>query len=246
MNNENETEELKEMAREEMERRFSEADEKYMGMLEGYVAGGFCETLAQLAIYLGKERAERALGKFPEEMRADIERRIDALGNKACRTDSEIVLEAEHVFEKAGVCGKAMADSVINGAGQKVLATLYHENDALFARNPVLATSVKKHLFLFEDIVHLCDRDTQRMLREIDMKTLAKALRGNNTKAVRKKVFRNMTKRAAKRQKMEMEFMGPIPVREVDAAQNEILEVIRQLEKKGDIVIPRFEGEVVV
>ncbi|MBD5441841.1 MAG: hypothetical protein HDR34_00290 [Treponema sp.] len=149
MNNENESEELKEMAREEMERRFSEADEKYMGMIEEYVAGGFCETLARLAIYLGKERAERALGKLPEEMRAEIERRIDAFGDKTCRTAPEIVFEAEHVLEKAGIDSKMMADSMINGAGQKVLATLYHENDALFARNPVLATSVEKHLFFF-------------------------------------------------------------------------------------------------
>ena len=246
MNNENESEELKEMAREEMERRFSEADEKYMGMIEEYVAGGFCETLARLAIYLGKERAERALGKLPEEMRAEIERQIDALGDKTCRTAQEIVFEAEHVFEKAGVCGKAMADSVINGAGQKVLATLYHESDALFARNPVLAASIERYTFLFEDIVRLSDRCTQKMLREIDMTPLAKALRGKNAKAVQKKVRRNMSKRAAENLKMEMEFMGPIPVREVEAAQNEILEVIRRLEKNDDIVIPRFEGEEVV
>ena len=240
MNNENETEELQEMMHEEMERRFSRADEKSMGMIEEYVAGGFCETLARLAVYLGKERAEKALGKLPEEIRAEIERRIDALDNKT-RTDQKIILEAEQVFQKTDFCGKAMADSVIEGAGQKVLATLYHESDALFTRNPVLATNIEKYIFRFEDIVRLSDRDTQKMLREVDVTTLAKALQGNNTKKVWKKVCRLMSKRAAKRQKEEIKFLGPVPVHEVDAAQNKILEVIRRLEKSGDIVIARFE-----
>ena len=245
MNNENETEESQKMAREEMERRFSETDEKSMGMIEEYVAGGFCETLAQLAVYLGKERAEKALGKLPEEIRTEIEKRIDALDNKT-RTDPEIVLEAEHVFKKTDFCGKAMADSVIEGAGQKMLAALYHESDALFTRNPVLAASIERYTFLFEDIVRLNDRCTQKMLREIDMTPLAKALRGKNTESVQQKIYQNMSKRAAENLKMEMEFIGPIPVREVEAAQNEILEVIRRLEKNDDIVIPRFEGEEVV
>ena len=244
MNNENEAEELQKMACEEMERRFSEADEKSMGMLEEYVAGGFCETLARIAVYLGKDRAEKALGKLPEKIRTEIEKRIDALDDKT-RTDPEIILEAEQVFKKTDFCGKAMADSVIEGAGQKVLAALYHESDALFTRNPVLTTNIEKYIFRFEDIVHLNDRATQNMLREVDMTTLAKALRGNNTKKVWKKVCRLMSKRAAKSLKMEMEFMGPVPVHEVDAAQNEILEVIRRLEKSGYIVIARFGEDVI-
>lgn len=237
MNNEIETAKLEEWAHEEMERLFSEADEKYMGMIEEYVEGGFCETLARLAIYLGKERAEKALGKLLEETRAEIERRIDALGDKTRRTDPEIVLEAGHVLEKAGVCSKMMADSVISSAGQKVLAALYHESDTLFARNPVLAASIERYTFLFEDIAHIDDRATQKILREVEGVTLAKALRGKNAEAVRKKIYQNMSKRAAEMLKEDIEFMGPIPVREVDAAQKEILDIIRRMEECGDIVI---------
>ena len=242
MNSEIETAKLEEWAHEEMERLFSEADEKYMGMIEEYVAGGFCETLARLAIYLGKERAEKALGKLSEKTRAEIERRIDALGDKTRRTDPEIVLEAGHVLEKAGVSSKMMADSVISSAGQKVLAALYHESDTLFARNPVLAASIERYTFLFEDIAHIDDRATQKILREVEEVTLAKALRGKNAEAVREKIYQNMSKRAAEMLKEDIEFMGPIPVREVDAAQKKILDIIRRLEECGEIVIiDRFE-----
>lgn len=237
MNSEVETAKLEEWAHEDMERRFSEADEKYMSIIEEYVASGFCETLARLAIYLGKERAEKALGKLPEETRAEIERRINALGDKTRRTDPEIVLEAGHVLEKAGIDSKMMADSVINGAGQKVLAALYHESDALFARNPVLAASIERYTFLFEDIAHIDDRATQRILRNVEQITLAKALRGKNAESVREKIYQNMSKRAAEMLKEDIEFMGPIPVREVDAAQKEILDIVRRLEECGDIVI---------
>ncbi|MBD5411847.1 MAG: hypothetical protein HDR51_03760 [Treponema sp.] len=245
MNSENETAKLEEWAHEEMERRFSEADEKYMGMIEEYVAGGFCETLARLAIYLGRERAERAIGKLSEETRAEVERRIEAFGDKTRRTDLEIVLEAGHVLEKAGINSKTMADSVINDAGQKVLAAFYHESDTLFARNPVLATSIEKYTFLFEDIAHIDDRATQKILREVEGVTLAKALRGKNAEAVREKIYQNMSKRAAEMLKEDIEFMGPIPVREVDAAQKEILDIIRRLEECGEIVIVDREEDFI-
>ncbi len=241
MDIEDEMEKIEELAHEEAERRLSEADEKCMGILEEYVAGGFYETLARLAVYLGKERAERALGKLSEEVRAEIEKRID---DKMSRADSEARFEAKHVLEKAGIDDKAMADFVIDGAGQKVFVALWHKRWGLFDRNPILANSVEKYMFLLEDIVHLSDRDTQRVLREVENTTLAKALKGKNTEAVREKFVRNMSKRAAEMLNEDIEFIGPIRIRDILAAQNEVLDIIRKLEDKGDIVIGRLGEDV--
>lgn len=243
MDNEDEESKLEEMAREEMRRRFSEADEKYMGMIEDYVAGGFCETLARLAVYLGKERADRALGKLPEEIRAGVEQQVGALGDKACRTDLKNCLEVEHVFKKAGVSSEEMADSVIDGAGQKVLATLYKEIGTLFTHNPVLVESIEEHMVLFEDIVYLDDLSTQKLLRVIDTMTLAMAFRGKNTEAVQEKIFRNMSKRAVEMLKEDMEFMGPVRIRDVLSAQNKILGTIIRYNRAGEINVTKFEKE---
>ena len=239
MDIEDEEAKFEELAREEMERRFSEADEKYMGMLEEYVASGFCETLARITIYLGKERAEKVLGKLPEEIRTEIEKRIDALDDKT-RTDKKNYLLAKQVLENAGVCDKMMADSVIKGAEQAVLVALYNESDALFNRNPVLERSIASNIFLFADIVFLDDMAIQRVLQKVNIRTLAKALKGNNTELAREKIFRNKSSRAVDMLKEEIEYMGPIRLHDVLDAQAEIIEIIKQMEKSGEIVIARF------
>ena len=98
----------------------------------------------------------------------------------------------------------------------------------------------------FEDIVLLDDRSIQKVLREVDSQELAKALKGVDAE-VQEKIFRNMSKRAAQLLREDMDFMGPIRLRDVEESQQKIVNIIRKLEDAGDIVIARAgEEELVV
>jgi flagellar motor switch protein FliG len=101
-------------------------------------------------------------------------------------------------------------------------------------------------MFVFEDIVLLDDRSIQKVLREVDTQDLAKALKGVDTE-VQEKIFRNMSKRASSLLREDMDFMGPIRLRDVEEAQQKIVNIIRKLEEAGDIIVARAgEEELVV
>ena len=100
-------------------------------------------------------------------------------------------------------------------------------------------------MFVFEDIVMLDDRAIQKVLREVDTQELSKALKSVDTE-VQDKIFRNMSKRAAGMLKEDMEFMGPVRLKDVEEAQQKIVSTIRHLEDSGEIVIARSgEDELV-
>jgi flagellar motor switch protein FliG len=101
-------------------------------------------------------------------------------------------------------------------------------------------------MFVFEDIVMLDDRAIQKVMREVDSQELAKALKSVDAE-VQDKIFRNMSKRAAGMLKEDMEFMGPIRLKDVEEAQQKIVSIIRHLEDTGEIVVARSgEDELVV
>lgn len=99
-------------------------------------------------------------------------------------------------------------------------------------------TELNKRIFMFEDIVLLDDRSIQKMLREVDPNELAKALKGADSE-VCDKIYRNMSKRAATMLKEEMEFLGPLSIKDIYEEREKIVSVIRRLEEYGDIVIAR-------
>ncbi|MBR4374415.1 MAG: hypothetical protein IKO57_12035 [Treponema sp.] len=99
-------------------------------------------------------------------------------------------------------------------------------------------TELNKRIFMFEDIVLLDDRSIQIVLREVDQVELAKALKGADSE-VCDKIYRNMSKRAATMLKEEMEFLGPLSIKDVYEEREKIVSVIRRLEESGDIVIAR-------
>ena len=118
--------------------------------------------------------------------------------------------------------------------------------EALEEEDPELAEEIKKRMFIFEDIVLLDDRAIQKVLREVDGQELAKALKAVDSE-VQDKIFRNMSKRAASLLREDMDFMGPIRLKDVEEAQQKIVNIIRKLEESGDIVVARAgEDELVV
>ncbi|MBR6711246.1 MAG: flagellar motor switch protein FliG, partial [Selenomonadaceae bacterium] len=114
--------------------------------------------------------------------------------------------------------------------------------ETLEVDNPELAEEIKRLMFVFEDIVMLDDRSLQMVLRDVDTKDLSLALKATPAE-VSNKVFKNMSKRAADMLKEEIEFMGPVKIRDVEEAQQKVVNVIRTLEDKGEIVISRGQGD---
>lgn len=104
--------------------------------------------------------------------------------------------------------------------------------------SPETFSELNKRIFMFEDIVLLDDRSIQKMLREVDQVELAKALKGADSE-VCDKIYKNMSKRAATMLKEEMEFLGPLSIKDVYEEREKIVSVIRRLEESGDIVIVR-------
>jgi flagellar motor switch protein FliG len=118
--------------------------------------------------------------------------------------------------------------------------------ETLEEKDPDLAEEIKRRLFVFEDIIGLDDRSLQRVLREVDVKDLSLALKGA-TEELRQKFFKNMSKRAAEMLNEDMQFMGPVRVRDVEESQQKVVNVVRALEDAGEIVIARGgEEELVV
>jgi len=103
--------------------------------------------------------------------------------------------------------------------------------------NPELATEIKRLMFLFDDIIYIDDKGVQRILREVDKKDLALALKIADDK-LKEKIFRNMSERAVALIKEELQYMGPVRLKEVEAAQMRIIEIIKQLEESQEIVLP--------
>ncbi|HOO75734.1 MAG TPA: FliG C-terminal domain-containing protein, partial [Tepiditoga sp.] len=117
--------------------------------------------------------------------------------------------------------------------------------DKLSERDPKLSEEIRKRMFVFEDLIKLDDRAVQRIIREIDTKDLTIALKGASDE-VKEIIFSNMSKRSAQIIREELEFMGPIRVKDVDDAQQRIVSVIRKLEEAGEIIIAGGGGEELI
>jgi flagellar motor switch protein FliG len=109
-----------------------------------------------------------------------------------------------------------------------------------------LAEEIKKRMFVFEDLVTLDDRSIQRVLKEVDMRDLALALK-TASQEVTNRIFKNISNRARDMIKEDMSLMGPVRLRDVEEAQQKIVNYIRQLDESGEIVIARGgEDEIIV
>lgn len=207
------------------------------------------QTIALILAYLEPQKSSIILGSLPHEIQSDVAKRIAIMD----RTSPEILREVERVLEKklstlssedytaaGGVESIVDILNLVDRSTEKTIIESLEEDD------PELAEEIKKRMFVFEDIVLLGDKDIQKVLREVDSTELAKALKGVNSE-VQDKIFRNMSKRAAAVLKEDMDFMGPIRLKDVEEAQQKIVSIIRKLEDAGDITIARAgEDELVV
>ena len=207
------------------------------------------QTIALILAYMPLSNASLILAKLAPELRADVAARIATMD----QTPPEVIRRVEQVLEKK--VSSILSQEMTKAGGPKALVDLLNRVDrsterliieSLTESNPELAETIKNMMFVFEDIVNLDDRAIQAILREIDMKELATALKGVGGE-VQNKIFKNMSERAVGMLKEDMEFMGPVRLRVVEESQQKIVGVIRRLEEAGEIVVGRSgEEEILV
>jgi flagellar motor switch protein FliG len=199
------------------------------------------QTIALILAYLEPEQASIIISGLPEEMQADIARRIALME----RTSPEIVKEVEAVLESK--LSSLMDQDFTTVGGVKTLVDILNRVDRSTEKiiletmekdDQELAEEVRKRLFVFEDIINLDDTSIRRILREVDTKDLALAIKGSS-QDVANRIYKNMSQRAGEMLKEDIEFLGPIRLRDVEEAQQRIVQTIRRLDEAGEIVISR-------
>lgn len=207
------------------------------------------QTIALVMSYLHPEQAGMILSALPPPQQVEVAKRIATMD----RTSPEVLREVESVLEKK-LSSFVMQDFTTAGGIEAAVAILNRVDrgtektimEALEEDNPELAEEIKKRMFVFENIVTLDDRSIQTVLRQVDMKDLALALK-TASEEVANRIFKNVSKRAAEMLKEDMSLMGPVRLRDVEEAQQKVVNVIRQLDESGEIVIARGgEDEIIV
>lgn len=188
------------------------------------------------------------LSALPQERQAEVAKRIATMDS----TSPEVIAQVEQVLEQklsatvtqdytqAG--GIEAIVAVLNGVDRGTERTIL---DSLEIQDPELAEEIKKRMFVFEDIATLDNRSIQRVIRDVENADLQLSLKVSSEE-VREVIFRNMSKRMADTFREEMEFMGPVRLRDVEEAQSRIVAIIRRLEEAGEIIIARGGGDDII
>jgi len=188
------------------------------------------------------------IAALPPDRQADVAKRIATMD----RTSPDVIKEVEKVLESK-LASLVNQDYTIVGGVDAVVdilntvdrGTEKHIMETLEIEEPELADEIRKKMFVFEDILLLDDRAIQRVLRDVDNNDLAIALKGSNEQ-VQNAIFNNLSKRLAVMIKEDMEFMGPVRMKDVEEAQQKIVNIIRKLEDSAEIVISRGGGDEIV
>ncbi len=206
------------------------------------------QTIALILSYLSAGQAATILGALVPEKQAEVTRRIATMD----RTSPDVIKEVERVLESK-LSSLVNQDYTIIGGVDAVVEILNtvdrgtekHIMETLEVEEPELADEIRKKMFVFEDILLLDDRAIQRVLRDVDNNDLAIACKGS-TEEVQNAIFSNMSKRLAEMIREDMEFMGPVRMKDVEEAQQKIVNIIRKLEDSAEIVISRGGGDEIV
>ena len=194
------------------------------------------QTIAMILSYLAPAQASQVLGALPPEKQADVAKRIATMD----RTSPDVIKEVERVLERK-LASLVNQDYTIVGGIDAIVGIL----NSVDRGTEKLADEIRKKMFVFEDILLLDDRAIQRVLRDVENADLELALK-NTTEEVQNVIYKNLSKRLAAMIKEDMDFMGPVRMKDVEEAQQKIVAVIRKLEDAGEIVISRGGGDDIV
>ena len=206
------------------------------------------QTIALILSYLNPSQAAQIIGALPPDRQADVAKRIAMMD----RTSPDVIKEVERVLESK-ISSLVNQDYTIIGGVDSVVEILNtvdrgtekHIMETLEVDEPELADEIRKKMFVFEDILLLDDRAIQRVLRDVDNSDLSMALKGANEQ-VQAAIFKNMSSRLAAMIKEDMEFMGPVRMKDVEESQQKIVNIIRKLEDSAEIVISRGGGDEII
>lgn len=206
------------------------------------------QTIAFILSYLDSDQSAMVLSELPQEIQSDIARRIAVME----RTSPQIIKGVESVmqerlstifqqdFTSAGGIGTIVEilNNVDRGTEKLILEELEKEDAEL-------AEKIRHQMFIFDDIVNLDDASIQRVIRDLDNNDIALALKGSSDE-VKSRIFKNISRRAGEILEENMEFMGPVRLREVEEAQQRVVAVIRRLDESGEIIISRGGDDAII
>ena len=230
-------------------RPFDFARKTDASQLLNFIQNEHPQTIALILAYLDPEQAGLILSSLSPELQVNVARRLAKLD----RTTPEVLQEIESTLEER-LSAFAVEDYTMAGGIEATVDILNMVDratektiiDSLEEEEPELAEEIRRRMFVFEDIIILDDRSIQKVLREVDSKDLALALK-TASEEVSARIFKNMSKRAAQMLQEDIEFMGPARLRDIEQTQQKIVATIRRLEDTGEIIIARGgEDEVIV
>lgn len=229
-------------------RPFSIARKADASQLLNVVSNEHPQTISLILCYLQQDKAATVLSSLPEETQSEVAYRIATMNN----TSPMVIKEIEKVLE--GKLSSVVRSDMTTLGGVDTLVSILNQVDRTTERNITesleredaeLAEKVKSSMFVFEDILTLDDVSIQRILREVEIKDLALALKGASEE-VAESIFKNQSKRAASSLKEDMEFLGPVRLIDVEKAQQKIVGIIRRLDETGEIVISRGGEDAII
>jgi len=213
-----------------------------------FIQGEHPQTIALILAYLKPQQAATIISSLPQDKQADVARRVAIMD----RTSPEVIKEIERVLERK-LSSMVTQDYTIAGGLTAVVDILNSVDrgtekfimETLEVQDTDLAEQIRKRMFVFDDIVTLDNRSIQRVTREVENSDWALALK-NAGEEVKKAIFSNMSKHLAEMINEDMDYMGPVRLRDVEEAQQKIVNVIRKLEDAGEIVISRGGGDEII
>ncbi len=203
------------------------------------------QTIALIVSYLSPDKASEVLFQMRPDVRGQI---IERLANIAPMPVEVVERLAALLAEKIGVKttralsqtgGVRAAAALLNAMDKNVSKSILV---ALEERKPELSQAIQEKMFTFDDLATLDPTTLQRIMREVDMRQLAVALK-TASDSVRKALMGSISKRAAEAVLEEVNFMGPVKLRDIEAAQNTIIEIVRRLESAGQVELGEARGE---
>ncbi len=243
-------EELEALLRSEDRRPFAFLHSLEPARVAGLLSGEHPQVAAVVIANLPADLGAEVLSALDEGARADVAVRIGTMG----KLPSEAVASIARALSGQVLDAYTSSDVERSGGGASALAAMLNRSDrqverqvlaAVEASDPDLAEEVRRQLFTFEDVLALDDRTLQKVLRAVQPKTLATALKGASEETL-DKFTRNMSENAAKDLKEEIEYLGPLRLSEVEGAQMDIARKVREMEAEGEIVVIRQGDEVVL
>ena len=202
------------------------------------------QTISLIMSQLDSNQAAGVLNGLPEEMQADVAYRIAQMDNISPEVLRELEdslaneLEAILSGQITEIGGPKTVAEILNSTGRSTEKAVLERLDA---QDPELAEEVRNQMFVFDDIANLTDREIQLILREVDSKDLAVALKGGSEE-LQERIFGNVSDRVGTMIKEEMQFSGPVRMSDVEEVQLRVVQTVRQLEEAGQVTIVRGDS----